>query len=112
VQDDRLVLDYNRVGEHFIVESAPGTVPLGESHIVLHVNQSPDSEWAPVTMLVDGAVVGAGDVKVLPGGLGNMSTQVGHNAPSRVSMRYEAPFAFSGTIHRIDVDFESPPAHD
>lgn len=110
VQDGRLVLDYNRVGEHFIVESGPGSVPTGDSHVVLHVDQSPDSEWAPVKLLVNGALVGSGEVRVLHAGLGNMSTQVGHNAPSQVSMRYKPPFSFTGTIHSIDVDFETPPA--
>jgi arylsulfatase len=107
IQDDRLVLDYNRVGFRHLVESAPG-LPQGRFRAVLQVDQGRPDGRATATLRVDDTVLVTAPIEVLAGGLGNMSTQVGHNAPSGVSNRFDPPFAFTGDIHTVTVDFFEP----
>lgn len=109
VQGDRLVFDYNRVGHHHIIESPPGSLPIGRSTVGVIVGQGGDTTIAPVTLFIDGVMVAEGQVEVVAGGLGNMSTQVGHSAPSPASRRFSAPFAFTGDLSAVLVDFAAVP---
>lgn len=111
VQSDRLVFDYNRVGVHHIIESAPGSLPAGRCSVAVSVAQSADSTSAQVSLIIDGTTVAEGLVEVIAGGLGNMSTQVGHSAPSPASRRFAAPFGFTGALSPVEVVFETVPTH-
>lgn len=109
VQGDRLVFDYNRVGHHQIVESPSGSIPVGRCHVEVLVEQGPDTTSTPVTLRIDGVTVASGVVEVVAGGLGNMSTQVGHSAPSPASRRFTAPFPFTGELGPVEVSFSAVP---
>jgi len=102
VQGARLVLDYNLAGAHTIVETPP-VVPVGASELGLEIVREGDSYAARLSVNGD-EVAYASLPGPMPGGLGCLSTQCGHNSPSAVSPRYEAPFAFSGQLRRVAVD--------
>lgn len=101
VQDDRLHFDFNLAGDH-TVASTPDPLPL-------------DCDVAAALLAVDGGALLRLEVngvpvaeaplpRLLPGGLGTMSTQCGHNAPSAVSARYRPPFRFDGGLDRVVVE--------
>jgi hypothetical protein len=39
-----------------------------------------------------------------PAGFGVMSTQCGLNSPSPVSARYDAPFRFTGSLDKVEIE--------
>ena len=104
VQNRRLVLDYNLTGRHTLVES-DHDVPVGVTTLAFRlVGQSGEIH---AQLLVDGRVDGKAAVPAtLPGGLGCLSTQCGHNSPSAVSARYTTPFRFEGRLKRVVVDLD------
>jgi len=102
IQRGRLVFDYNMAGRHTVVETEDA-VPVGSS--TLGVEIIPDGGGYVARLLVNGSVAAASPVPgPMPGGLGCLSTQCGHNSPSAVSSRYVTPFTFQGRLHRVDVD--------
>jgi arylsulfatase A-like enzyme len=102
IQQGKLVLDYNMGGRHTVIETEQA-VPVGAS--TLGVEVVPDDDGFVARLLVNGGVAAMGAVPgPMPGGLGCLSTQCGHNSPSAVSPRYAAPFRFKGRLHRVVVD--------
>ena len=102
VQGDRLRLHYNRAG--LVTEFASDELPIGT--FTLEWVMDVRSRWlADARFLVDSAEVMGGEVQTLPGGLGQASTQVGGSAPSTVTAAYTAPFAFTGELGPITLEF-------
>lgn len=102
VQGRKLVLDYNLAGRHIVVESGP-VLQVGPARLGLEVLHEQGTYAARLT--VDGEEVAYAMLPgPMPGGLGCLSTQCGHNSPSAVSPRYLTPFAFAGRLHRVTVD--------
>jgi arylsulfatase len=54
-----------------------------------------------VTLLIDDAVAGSGQVPHILRMLGSTGLDVGRDSLSPVTEDYEAPFEFTGKIHRI-----------
>lgn len=110
VADNRLVLDYNLAGEHDILVGdveLPLEAELGLDVVCLEPGR------AIATLRLDEEAIGTQEIRTLLGGLGTMSTQVGHNSPSAVSNRYDAPFAFAGQMATVHVRFlDEEPAVD
>lgn len=101
VQAGRLVLDYNLAGTHTVIETGP-IVPVGPSTLELEVLR--EGEAFAARLSVNGDPAAYGELPgAMPGGLGCLSTQCGHNSPSAVSPRYRPPFAFEGGLHRVTV---------
>jgi arylsulfatase len=101
VQDDRLVVDYNSFNDHTVVESSV-PVPVGDS--TLHVHLERDSRttgWAEV--LVDGQAAGRGEIRFYMRMVSSVGSSVGFDHGSAVSDRYDAPYAFTGTLHDVTV---------
>lgn len=108
LQDGRLVFDLNLGGRHTVVES-PTPVPPEAASVGMRL--APDDGRARVTFLVDGTWVGEATVPgTMPAGLGCLSTQCGHNAPSPVSAHYEPPFTFTGGLRDVTIEFTGPAA--
>lgn len=102
VQDGRLLFDYNLAGDRALISSA-GELPSGELRLELVVTAGEGG--ARAELRVDGSVVGSGRLpRPVPGGMGLLVTQCGHNSPSAVSPLYRAPFAYSGRLRRVVVD--------
>jgi len=102
VQQNRLVFDYNMAGRHVVVETEP-TVPVGASQLQLEVLRAGASYAARLSM--NGKLAAHASLPgPMPGGLGCLSTQCGHNTPSPVSPRYQTPFTFGGCLRRVTID--------
>jgi arylsulfatase len=102
VQDRRLRFDYNLAGRHTELAS-PDDLPAGARVLGCEVAVAADGTEARLTQ--DGAVVATCALPMpFPAGFGVMSSQCGRNSPSPVCSRYEAPFAFSGRLDRVEVE--------
>jgi arylsulfatase len=106
VQDDRLVFDYNSFSEHYVAES-DSDVPEGESVVGLRFRRDPDSS-GHVTLVINGAECGRIDIPRVMLILSSIGPSVGFDHGSAVSKRYESPFTFAGTLHRVDIQVVSP----
>ena len=100
VQDDRLVFDYNCFGEHHAAESTVA-LPVGASSLGVRFARS--GRGATATLVVDGEAVGSVDVPFAMFIMSSIGPSVGYDHGSAVSERYDAPFAFEGTLHRVDI---------
>ena len=101
VQDDRLVFDYNCFGEHHAAESTVA-LPVGASSLGVRFARS--GRGATATLVVDGeATVDSVDVPFAMFIMSSIGPSVGYDHGSAVSERYDAPFAFEGTLHRVDI---------
>ncbi len=110
VQDDRLVVDYNAFNEHTVVESSV-EVPVGESE--LHVRLERDGRstgWAEVS--VNGEPCGRVDIPFYMRMVSSVGSSIGEDHGSPVSDRYEAPFAFAGTLHGVDIVMPRRPSKE
>ncbi len=101
VQNDRLVVDYNAFDDHTIVES-DREVPVGESTLHVRLQRNGRSTgWAEVS--IDGQACGRGDIGLYMRMVSSVGSSIGQDHGSAVSDRYRAPFAFSGTLHSVDI---------
>jgi arylsulfatase len=102
VQDGRLRVDYNLAGRHteLVAETA---LPDRPTTVALRVEAA--TTGATIGLEIDGRRVAGTEVpRLIPGGIGTLSIQCGHNAPSPVSPAYEAPFTFTGAMDRVVIE--------
>ncbi len=100
VQGDHLVFDYNAFDDHTVVESTR-PVPLGASVVGVEVRR--DGRRGSARLLVDGEACGDAELPLFMTMISSVGPSIGFDHGSPVSPRYEAPFAFSGRLHRVDV---------
>ena len=105
VQGDRLVVDYNAFDDHVIVESSV-PVPEGDATLVLRVRRT-GGATGTVGLLVDGRPAGTADLPLFMRMISSVGASVGYDHGSAVSSRYEAPFAFAGTLHEVTIQLLS-----
>jgi arylsulfatase len=104
VQGNRLIFDYNLAGRHTLVQSDI-ELPLGRH--MLGCSLIVEGTSAYVRLFCDNRELARQPVpQAFPAGFGVMPTQCGINSPSPVSDLYEAPFTFSGLLHRVVVDLD------
>ena len=106
VQNDRLLVDYNAFDEHTILESDMA-LPVGDSTVVVQVRRG-DGRVGQMALEIDGAPAGAAELPLFMRMMSSVGPSVGYDHGSPVSNRYEAPFAFGGTLHRIVIQLLSP----
>ncbi len=98
VKKRKLVFDYNYFTRHTHVTSET-ELPAGRCSVgVRFVRRDQSGE---VTLLIDDAVAGSGQVPHILRMLGSTGLDVGRDSLSPVTEDYEAPFEFTGKIHRI-----------
>lgn len=100
VHDDHLVFDYNAFGDHTVIESAV-VVPEGESSLGVRFRRT--GEGATARILVDGAAVGEAEIPFAMRVITSVGSSVGFDHGMAVSDRYEAPFAFEGTLRSVEI---------
>ena len=101
VKNGRLMADYNLAGRHTILTST-SEIPHGEILLQLTIDATPGG--AVGRLLIDGTVVAEAALpQLIPGGIGTLSIQCGHNSPSEVSREYTAPYTFTGGLDRVTV---------
>ena len=106
VQHDRLVVDYNAFDEHTILESDV-VVPEGDSTVTVQVRRG-DGRSGSMAIEIDGAPAGSAELPLFMRMMSSVGPSVGYDHGSPVSQRYEAPFAFAGTLHEVVTQLLSP----
>ena len=106
IQEDRLVMDYNAFGEHSVVEST-APVPVGDAIVSVHLRRTKGSPGGTATLAIDGEPCGDAEIPYMMFAVSSVGASVGEDYGLAVSKRYEAPFAFTGTLHEIDIELGS-----
>ncbi|MEM7287435.1 MAG: arylsulfatase [Actinomycetota bacterium] len=101
VQNGRLVVDYNSFDDHTIVESSI-EIPPGANELQVHLERdSRTTGWIEVS--VNGEPCGRGEIDFYMRMVSSVGSSLGQDHGSAVSSRYEAPFAFTGTLHEVEI---------
>ena len=106
VQNDRLVVDYNAFDDHTILESSI-EVPAGESTLVARFRRG-DAMAGSMALEVNGEPAGSIELALFMRMMSSVGPSIAYDHGSAVSNRYEAPFAFTGTLHEIVIQLLSP----
>ncbi|MEM7093603.1 MAG: arylsulfatase [Actinomycetota bacterium] len=110
VQSDKLIVDYNAFSDHTIVES-DRAVPVGDSTIGVSIRR--DSRTTGyVEVSIDGEPSGRAELGFMMRMISSIGASVGEDHGQAVSDRYDAPFTFSGTLHRVDIDLAQASRED
>ena len=109
VQNGRLVVDYNAFDDHTIVESSI-EVPTGDCTLSVHLERGGLEGGGWVEVSIDGQACGRGTIPRYLLTFASVGLSVGEDRGSAVSTRYQAPFAFTGTLH--DVTVQLPDGRD
>lgn len=103
VLDDTLFFDFNLAGEHTVI-SSPSGLPTGSTTFELLVDK--EDGRAIATLFAGGKPLLTQSLpRLVPGGMGPISTQCGFNSPSEVSSLYTAPFTYSGELLDVLIEF-------
>jgi arylsulfatase len=105
VQNDRLVVDYNAFDDHTILESDI-EVPVGRSTLVAEFRRGGGSVGS-MAISVDGAPAGSAELPLFMRMMSSVGPSIASDHGSAVSNRYEAPFAFTGTLHEVVIQLLS-----
>lgn len=101
VQNGRLVADYNAFDDHTIVESTV-EVPSGEVELSVHLERdSRTTGWCEVS--VNGEPCGREAIGFYMRMVSSIGSSLGQDHGSAISERYDAPFAFTGTLHELEI---------
>jgi arylsulfatase len=102
IQDGRFVVDYNAFGDHTVVESG---VPVPEGVVALGVHlRRGDARNGTITLDFDGVEVGRADVPLYMSMMSSVGPSLGQDHGSAVSMRYAAPFAYTGELLEVEIE--------
>lgn len=102
VQGGRMIHVYRHVGRAWTTRSAPWHPPAGFAQVRLVVDRC--GTGGAVTLEANGVVIGRGRIdRLARTRLGHTGIDVGCDRGQPVGV-YAAPFAFGGTIRRIDVE--------
>ena len=101
VQGDRLVVDYNAFGDHTVLESGI-QVPTGEAIVSMRLRRT-GRATGTLEVAIDGVECGRCDLPVFMGMISAVGASIGRDHGSAVSDRYAAPFAFSGSLHTVEI---------
>jgi arylsulfatase A-like enzyme len=112
LKDGRLHYTYNWLGENEQTVTSDAAVPSGSRVVTAEFQKTGDDEktmsaTGTLTLYVDTAAVGSGELMTQPGmfGLSGGGASVGRGNGSSVSSSYEGPFPFvGGTIDRVVID--------
>ncbi len=106
VQNDRLVIDYNAFDDHTILESDI-EIPAGASTLVAQFRRGGGMAGS-MSLEVDGEPAGSVELPLFMRMMSSVGPSIAYDHGSAVSNRYEAPFAFTGTLHEVVIQLLSP----
>ena len=102
VQGGRFVVDYNAFGDHTVTES---TVPVPSGVVALGVHlRRGEGRNGTITLDFDGVEVGRADVPLYMSMMSSVGPSLGQDHGSAVSLRYEAPFAYTGELLEVEIE--------
>ena len=109
VQNGKLVYHYNWFEEQRTVVTSDKPVPAGKSTVKMDFayNGGGPGKGGTVTLFINGAKTGSGHIeKTVAGRFGIDTFGVGEDSGSPVANTYKPPFAFTGTIQRVDLELK------
>ena len=106
IQGGRLHFDYNCFHAHTLVV-APDVLSSGHHVVAVQVERLPE-RCAAVRLLVDGGVVGEGEIPLLLGMLSSTGMDIGR-AIAPVNRDYRPPFAYGGKIVKVTFQLAKRP---
>jgi arylsulfatase len=109
VQGGRLVFDYNAFGDHTVIESDV-EVPTGPTELSVAVERS-GARDGNARILIDGKPCGDAALPLLMTVISSVGPSVGFDHGSAVSPRYTAPYRFTGSLERIEIDADPEGKH-
>ena len=105
ILDNRLVYDVNFFGEHQIVRS--DELPSGRHVLGVHLERV-ESGAGHLRFSVDGEeLAGGATIARFAEWISSYGLDLGRN-PTSISPEYGGPFAFSGELHRVEIDVGEP----
>ena len=105
IMDNRLVYDVNFFGEHQFVRSAE--LPSGRHVLGVHLERV-GSGAGHLRFSLDGAALAGGaTIASFAEWISSYGLDLGRN-PTSISPEYGGPFAFSGELHRVEIDVSGP----
>ena len=105
LDDGCLVFDYNAFDDHTIVRSNR-EVGAGAHKLGVEFHRGP-SRTARARLLIDGEVVGEGHIPWVMATISSVGPSVGYDAGSPVSLAYNDPNPFTGTLHEVEIQLLS-----
>lgn len=102
VQGGRFVVDYNAFGDHTVIESA-APVPHGVVALGVHLRRG-EGRSGTITLDFDGVEVGRADVPLYMSMMSSVGPSLGQDHGSAVSLRYQAPFAYTGELLEVEIE--------
>lgn len=105
LDDGHLVFDYNAFDDHTIVRSNRA-VGAGDHKLGVEFHRGP-SRTAKAQLLIDGEVVGEGDIPWVMATISSVGPSVGYDAGSPVSRAYTDPNPFTGKLHDVEIQLLS-----
>ena len=99
----RLHFLYNAFGSETDIVST-GELPAGRCTVSASMHGDAPGAPGRVSLTIDGADAGGGEVPFLVRGYGARGADVGSDRLSPVTKSYDAPFAFEGTIHSVEIE--------
>jgi arylsulfatase len=121
VQNGKLTYGYNYVADQRFKVQSDQLLPEGDHIFSFEFKPTGEADIskgkgvpANITLFVDGAPIGRGDLPVtIPLSLGLAAgVSVGADAGSPVMADYKAPFPFSGTVKKVLVDVTGEAVED
>ena len=103
IKDSHLIFDLNMLMDHHVVRSDI-TVPTGESKVRVHFGRK--RMKGTLTLSINGKECGSILLPYFLFALSSTGMDIGQDSLSPVTKDYEAPFKFSGVIHRIVIDVQ------
>ncbi len=105
----QLWFDYNAFGDHQVVTS---TLPVPTGRSTVGVRFRREGTGGHASLVIDEEPDGTVEIPLVLRMLSTTGASVGFDHGSAVSEHYGAPFAFQGTLERLDVQLVSPPSRD
>ena len=101
VQKGRLVVDYNAFNDHTVVESSI-EIPAGDNELHVHLERDGrQTGWMELS--INGEACGRAEIGFYMRMVSSVGSSIGQDHGSAVSARYTAPFAFTGTLHEVEI---------
>jgi arylsulfatase len=104
LKDGALHFDYNALGTHHRA-TAPVSLPAGRHHLTARFER--EGKGGVLTLALDGEDLSSIEIPTIVRMLGSTGLDVGRDGLSPVVDDYEPPFAFTGTIDRIEFNIRS-----
>jgi arylsulfatase len=105
IQNELFIIDYNAFDNHTILESNV-KIPEGETTLVARFRRR-EGRSGQMSLMVNGVVAGSVTLPLFMRMMSSVGPSIAYDHGSAVSMRYNAPFPYSGKLHKVEIQLLS-----